>query len=494
MTCATEYRDMTKNNLEQTELKQLNLDLALRLERYEQQLRRMQLINEIAEASNNTSAPHQAVQQALAKICNSTGWPLAHAFFAKSSNNIVELVSSHIWHISDSGDFDEFIKLSEGLRFKAGRGLPGIVLRDREALWANAIRSDAKRFALGRRIGLQSAFGFPVMMGNQVAAVLEFFSGQNLAPDEILLDIVSQMGMLLGRVFERARAAEERDALNDQVINASRRAGMAEVASGVLHDVGNVLNSITVSSNLLLERVQVTSVKRIDKFVELLRENQNNLAEFLTTDEKGSKVLAYMEQLSQQLNEEQKLFNKELNSLIKNVDHVKNIIRRQQNYACPSAVKENVQLNDIITDALKINNLHTDTHGIRIEKELSDLPPVKIDKHNIIQILNNLLSNAKQALHGQNNNPEIRVASSLIPEKNKISISVTDNGCGIDKENCESIFQFGFTTKKDGHGFGLHTSANTAQAMGGNLSFVSSGRDSGTTFTLTLPYDSHDPH
>lgn len=480
---------MSHPSPDQTELKQLNLELALRLERYEQQLRRMRLINEIAEASNNTSSPYEAVRHALGKICISAGWPLAHAYFVRLTvKGTPELISSRLWHINDSSSFEEFIDLSESLRFKPGQGLPGVVLRDREALWANAIRSDAKRFALGRRIGIQSAFAFPVMIGNEVAAVLEFFSGQNLAPDEILLDIVSQLGMLLGRVFERARASEERDILTNQVVVASRRAGMAEVASGVLHDVGNVLNSITVSSNILRDRLEKTSVNRVAKVANLLRDNQDHLAEFLSQDRKGIKMMSYMEQLARQLCDEQKLFNKELETLLQNVDHVKNIIHRQQDFATPSSLREPVQLNDLIENALKINNLHLGAHGIEVNKELGELPVLITDKHNLIQIINNLICNAKQALPGQQSNPSITITSGIDPDQNCIRVSVTDNGCGIAKEIQEKIFQFGFTTKKNGHGFGLHTSANTAQAMGGNLSFTSGGQNQGATFTLTLPY------
>ncbi|MBN1379224.1 MAG: GAF domain-containing protein [Gammaproteobacteria bacterium] len=478
---------MSKNNSELTELKQLNLDLALRLERYEQQLRRMKLINEIAEAANSTSDPHQAVRHTLEQICQSANWPLAHAYFAKTSDNQTELISSRIWYITESGNFDEFIVVSEAARFKPGQGLPGIVLRDREALWANAIRSDAKRFALGRKIGIQSAFAFPVMMGDSVAAVLEFFSGLNLAPDEILLDIVAQLGMLLGRVFERAHAAEERAALNAQLIKASRRAGMAEIAAGVLHDVGNVLNSITVSSNLMSEYSEKTSIKRVSKLAGLLRDNQANLEEFLTTEKNGLNVINYTEQLGQQLREEQKMLNNELKSLLKNVAHVKNIIQRQQNYAVPSSIKEYVRLDDLIDDALKINNLQSHSYGISIYKNLAEIPPLYVDKHNLIQILNNLICNAKQALEGQTAKPYIKVISTLNQDDGTVSVSVVDNGCGITTENKSKIFQFGFTTKASGHGFGLHTSANTAQAMGGKLSFTSEGYGLGTTFTLVLP-------
>lgn len=480
---------MNKRNQELAELKQLNLELALRLERYEHQLRRMELINEIAEAANNTSEPHQAIRHTLARICRSTGWPLAHAYFTHDLDGEPELVSSRIWQISENGNYGELIRLSESLRFKSGQGLPGIVLRDREALWANAIRSDAKRFALGRMIGIQSAFGFPVMMGDEVVAVLEFFSGQNLAPDEILLDIVSQLGMLLGRVFERAHAAEEKMQLGSQLIKASRRAGMAEVASGVLHDVGNVLNSIAVSSGLLQEQLGKNSINRVSKFATLLRENEDDLAGFLAGETNGDKVVSYVEQLARQLNDEQKLFGKELESLLKNVAHIKSIIRRQQNYALPGAVKERVRLDDIIDDALKINNLQGGYSSIKVRKRLVETPALHIDKHNLIQILNNLISNAKQAMDEQTNNPEITVGTSNNPENKTLSVFVTDNGCGISQENQKKIFQFGFTTKKSGHGFGLHASANTAQAMGGKLSFTSGGNGRGTTFTLTLPYN-----
>lgn len=479
---------MSKKPPELIELKQLNLDLALRLERYEQQLRRLQLINKIAKAANDTSAPHEAVRQTLEQVCLSAGWPLAHAYFTRQNEERIELFSSCIWHIAETGNFDEFIRLSESLRFKPGQGLPGIVLRDREALWTNAIRSDAKRFALGRKVGIQSAFDFPVMMGDKVVAVLEFFSGQNLAPDEILLDIVAQVGMLLGRVFERAYAAEERALLNEQLIKASRRAGMAEVAAGVLHDVGNVLNSITVSSGLLKEQLGKKNINRVSKIAGLLRENENNLAEFLSRKKHGNNVIDYIEQLAQQLIDEQNFFSRELNALLNNVDHVNDIIHRQQSHAIPSSAKQNVNLNQVIDDVLKVNNLQDQVHGISVQTELADIPSLYIDKHNLIQILNNLVSNAKQAFEGKTENPVIQIKTVANPQNETATITITDNGCGITKDNQARIFQFGFTTKEGGHGFGLYTSASAAQSMGGRLSFSSKGHGHGTSFMLTLPY------
>lgn len=463
-------------------------ELLQRLERYEQQLRRMELINEIAEAANNTSDPPQAVRHALARICRSTGWPVGHAFFVETSYERIELVSSRIWHVSEPHSFDEFIQFTEGLRLNPTEGFPGVVYCDKEALWTNAMRGDALRFAMARKVGLQSGFAFPVMIGNEVTAVLEFFSAHNLAPDEIVLDIVSQLGIILGRVFERRRASNEREALNEKLIRASRRAGMAEVASGVLHNVGNVLNSITVSSTLLQDRLRQSNIDGVERIAELLGGHSGDLADFLTGTEKGAKVLPYLCELGKALKSERAGMLEELESLMNNIEHIKNVVRRQQYYARPASVYESVQAEELIEDSLKINGLDDAERRIHIERRYSDLPPLYLDKHNVIQILNNLISNAKQALDGQSDHPRIVVATGAEPDKRTVYMRVSDNGCGIPEELQHRLFQFGFTTKENGHGFGLHTSATAAQSLGGNLTFASNGPGRGTTFTLTLPF------
>jgi signal transduction histidine kinase len=263
---------------------------------------------------------------------------------------------------------------------------------------------------------------------------------------------------------------------------------MAEVAAGVLHDVGNVLNSITVSSGLLKEQLGKKNINRVGKIAGLLRENENNLAEFLSRKKHGSNVIDYVEQLAQQLIDEQNFFSRELNALLNNVDHVNDIIHRQQSHAIPSSAKQNVNLNQVIDDVLKINNLRDQVHGISVQTELADIPSLYIDKHNLIQILNNLVSNAKQAFDGKTENPVIQIKTETDPQNETATITITDNGCGITKDNQARIFQFGFTTKEGGHGFGLYTSASAAQSMGGRLSFSSKGYGHGTSFMLTLPY------
>ena len=478
---------MTNDSSELEILENRNLELEMRIGRYEQQLRRMSIINDIAEAANGTTIPNEAIKTTLTRICHDTDWPVGHAFVVDTSQEEVRLISSGVWYLSEYDRFDALVSYTKKLSLRKGEGLPGIVYQDQEALWANAIKSDAKRFALVRKMGLQSTFGFPIMIGNEVTAVLELFSERNIAPDEIVLDTVAQLGMLLGRVFERRRAIDNSEALNEKLVTTSRRAGMAEVASGVLHNVGNILNSITVSTALLQDALESTSIGGVSKIAELLGQHSDNLSEFFAADAKGQKMLPYLETLSNQLDKEQYVYKLELASLLDNVNHVKNVILRQQHYAKPTSIKEPANINSLVEDSLKMNNLHSTNHRIKVIRDFAELPEILLDKHDCIQILNNLIDNAKQALDSNPSNPCITISTKTIDEQQHAELSVEDNGCGISTNVQNQIFQFGFTTKENGHGFGLHTSANTAKSMDGNLSFYSEGENKGTTFKLTLP-------
>lgn len=477
------------DNPENQQLESENRELKTRLDRYEQQLRGMSIVNAIAEAANSTSNPSDAVFTSLFRICTDTNWPLGHAFEVRKNHNKEELVSTGVWYLSDDSRYDKLINHTQQLRLKSGQGLPGIVFRDKEALWANAVKSDAKRFALARKLGLQSTFAFPVLIGNEVVAVVELFSDRNVAPDEVVLDIVAQLGIILGRVFERHRASEEKDALNKKLIVTSRQAGMAEVASGVLHNVGNALNGITVSSTLLQEALNKTSIGGVSKAAQLLNEHADDLGSFFSTDPRAKKILPYLNTLFEQLQKEQKLYNTEMLSLTEHVKYVKSIIHRQQLYANPNTIRESVQLAALVDDALKMNSLFECSRHINVVRDYEDLPTMILDKQNVIQILNNLLGNAKHAICGNISNPSIIVSTRLSDNSKSVTLTVQDNGCGIPIDKQAFIFQFGFTTKKNGHGFGLHTSANAAKNMGGNLAFTSDGEGAGTTFTLSIPYE-----
>ena len=293
--------------------------------------------------------------------------------------------------------------------------------------------------------------------------------------------------MLGAEVAERKRLQAEADKAHSELLVVARKAGMAEVAIGVLHNVGNVLNSVNISGSVLADRVRQLKSERLSKAVALLRQNENDLAAYISSDAKGKQMLPYLEMLAEHVTAEQEGALEELENLTKNIEHIKDIVAVQQNYATRVGLIEPLQVIDLVEDALRMNATGLERHEIQTTREYDPDPPiVNADKHKILQILVNLIRNAKQACDESGRNDKHLVVR-VFNGNNSVKISTTDNGIGIPSENLNRIFNHGFTTRKNGHGFGLHNSALAAKEMGGRLCVTSPGPGQGATFTLELP-------
>jgi PAS domain S-box-containing protein len=282
-------------------------------------------------------------------------------------------------------------------------------------------------------------------------------------------------------------AEQKIESINRELREASRQAGMAEVATGVLHNVGNVLNSVNVAAGVLSDRLNHSKAAGLAKLSKLLSERQNDLGDFLSKDERGRQIPAYLQQLSEHLGAEQADMRKELNELVMNVEHVKEIVATQQSYARVLGVTEMINLSDVMEDAIKIHGGAYERHGIKLIREYDTLPPMTLDKHKVMQIVINFLSNAKYACDTSNKDEKtVAVRLKKIGE-DRVRIEVEDSGIGVAPENLTRIFSQGFTTRKNGHGFGLHSGALAAKEMGGVISAESNGVGHGATFMLELP-------
>ncbi len=286
---------------------------------------------------------------------------------------------------------------------------------------------------------------------------------------------------------ERRRAEAERDSAREKLLDASRQAGMAEVATTVLHNVGNVLNSVNVSANLLTERLFDSRLCRLSDSVRLLEEHGDSLPEFLLHDERGRHLPRYLRQLSDTLEGERNSLRGEIDQLVKNVDHIKHIISTQQSYARISGTRESVDLVELIEDALQVGTPGLQARGIHVVRDVARLPPVETDRHKVMQILINLLTNARHAMEDSDRDKH-QLTIRLCQDNDATAIlEVTDTGTGIPTENLVRVFSHGFTTRRDGHGFGLHSSANSAAELGGSITAGSPGCGHGATFRLRLP-------
>ncbi len=291
---------------------------------------------------------------------------------------------------------------------------------------------------------------------------------------------------LQAQIAERERAEIELEKAHQELLETSRFAGMAEIATNVLHNVGNVLNSVNVSASLVADSVKKSKATGLSRVVTMLKEHEQDLGPFITTDSRGKLLPAYLAQLSECIAAEQKANVEELGSLEKNIDHIKEIVAMQQSYAKVSGVKEIVNIVDLVEDSLRMNAGALNRHGVDVIREYDDVPPLNLDKHKVLQILVNLIRNAKYACD-DSGRADKRMTLKVAGGENRIQISIADNGVGIPPENMTRIFSHGFTTRKLGHGFGLHSGALAAKEMGGSLSARSQGEGQGATFTLELP-------
>jgi PAS domain S-box-containing protein len=303
----------------------------------------------------------------------------------------------------------------------------------------------------------------------------------------------SETGEITGRVgtlediTERKEAETQLARVNQELIRASREAGIAEVATGVLHNVKNVINSINISAGVISEQLHRSKSSNLTKVTALLREHAGDLGSFITEDPHGKLLPGYLEQLDERLAAERAALLGELQTFETNVQHIKEIVRMQQDYSKLGGTSEKAKPVDLMEDSLRIVAAGLARHGIQVVRENdANLPEITVEKHKVLQILVNFIRNAKHACQASDR-PDKKLVLQVANGGEFIQFAVRDNGIGISPENLNRLFEHGFTTKKEGHGFGLHSAALAVRQLGGDIQAHSGGVGKGATFSLKLP-------
>lgn len=287
------------------------------------------------------------------------------------------------------------------------------------------------------------------------------------------------------RNTELETALAELKDMQSQLVEVAHRAGMTEIATGVLHNVGNVLNSVNVSVTLLGETVRKSRMTSVSKIAALAQEH-GSAFQATGADPRIQKMPEYLGLLSEALSAEQRDMLGEVSNLAEKIQHIKNIITAQQTYTRRVSFRETVGINDLLDDLLALHEPTTVKERVQVLREFSELPPVTLEKSKLLQVLDNLIKNALEAMAVDSiSHRVLRVATERADQQ--IVISVADTGHGISHEQLKNIFRFGFTTKASGNGFGLHSAALAMTEMGGTISVQSDGEGRGATFTITLP-------
>jgi PAS domain S-box-containing protein len=311
-------------------------------------------------------------------------------------------------------------------------------------------------------------------------------------PVETSLKLVTQEKqdyiMAIARdITDRKRAEAKLKTAQEKLLETAREVGMAEVATGVLHNAGNVLNSISVTAESVQKRVRNSKISYLSDVARLLEDNAHELGRFMTVEERGRKIPEFLANLSQELIDEQQRSLESLEALTKHIQHVADIIQLQQSHSKATGLLEPASIADIVEDTLQINAEALTRNGVEVKRDIANLPTLLLDRHKLLQILTNLISNATHALAASEKEDRIITIQAREMETGRLQIEVSNNGVGIPPENLTRIFEHGFTTRKDGHGFGLHSTALFVNEMDGSIEARSDYPDKGAAFTIELP-------
>lgn len=320
-------------------------------------------------------------------------------------------------------------------------------------------------------------------------ALYERYGRERAARREFVLDEINQRRSeeMKEQIIAKDKALADLAAAQKELIELSRISGMAEVATAVLHNVGNVLNSVNVSATIVADRLRGSRVSQLGNLVALMNDHKGEIGDFLINDSRGQRVLPYLTSLSRHLDHERDELCKEADSMASHVGHIKEIVSMQQTYARSAGVYEDVALDDLMKDVVDIVRAGMERHSIALRKKSDEMPLIRTDRNKVVQILLNLMRNAKDAVRASIHEAREITVSMVRVGGDRVAIRIADNGIGIPPADLVKIFSHGFTTKTDGHGFGLHAGALAANQLGGSLTADSEGSTLGAIFTLELP-------
>ncbi|MCI5139176.1 MAG: sensor histidine kinase, partial [Candidatus Electrothrix sp. AR1] len=262
----------------------------------------------------------------------------------------------------------------------------------------------------------------------------------------------------------------------------------AEVATEVLHNVGNTLNSISVSSEQIREAIQQSSSASLPDIIQLIQDHEEDKEDFFVHDPRGRMLPAYFVKLSGKLIEEREFLLAETTRQLRHIRRVAEIIRSQQDTARCINFNEQIDISSLLEESLEFFQGELEGQRIVVDRNYNFQKSIYGEPHKILQVVNNLVRNAVDAFDGISlEQKKISLSTYPTADQNEVVVEITDNGKGMRQNVLQQAFVFGFTTKKGGHGFGLHNAANLTAEMGGSLTGESAGTEQGARFRMRLP-------
>src|ERR1700761_6339552 len=418
-----------------------------------EQTRRLALLERIATESNAFGSTEDIFGRAVQLICEFTGWPLGHVLFRDPTCSEPTLRSSGVWFGAEPAAFDAFRQLSAAAAFGMGEGLPGRVMARAAAQWLPDVTIDSNfpRRDAARLSGVKGGYAFPVLIGDEVAAVLEFFLDRDHSPDESLLQTLERIGAILGRVIERNRAALAatlNQAELERMVQEAQAASRAKTAflAVTSHEIRTPLNAVLGLTEAL-------------KRTALDTEQQDLVSDILDA---GATLL--------------RLLNAVLDIAKVETGGV-------------SVTKSTFDIHALAESVVRLWRARASSGGVGLDLAIEGLPRpclIQSDAGKIEQTLVNLLSNAlKFAPRGSR--VRLAIGGTVSEGRARVEAEVVDQGPGVAEADRARIFQAYEQTSEGrragGAGLGLAIRAATMRALGGWIG-VADAEDGGSRFFL----------
>ncbi len=356
------------------------------------------------------------------------------------------------------------------------------------------LRDEQEQLELVKRLGGKSIgflskswFGVPLKSKNNIlgAIITQNYATQNFYKKSDI-DLLTSVSEQIAFAIEHKIGETELAAAQKQLIEKAHQAGMADIATGTLHNVGNLLNSVNTSAFVISDTLRKPFVDKYQQANNVLRQQMDNVEEFISSDPKGRKLLEYYLILEDDFVEERQIILHHLDRLNRKIKNISDVMAAQQAYAGSSILSEDHPLSEIVEDALIMMDEMLESHAITVTTDYKKTPIIRLQKTKLIHIVIDLIKNAKDSLVEKNKTNK-RLNLTIDSNQSGVFLVISDNGIGIPQKDLKKIFSHGFTTKEGGYGFGLHSCANHMTEMGGKMWAESDGPGTGAAFVLEFP-------
>ncbi len=369
-----------------------------------------------------------------------------------------------------------------GMEVPMGTGIAGWVAEHRKPVILTNAREDA-RFSdiVDSKTDYETTdlMAAPIILGSELVGVLEVVNRDQRSFSDWDFPALSVVATVIALFAEKARLESERD-------HFEKAAGKADIANSVLHNIGNVLNSVNVSASLMETKLEKSKITQFLMANQLLEEHMENLADFFTNHPKGKILPQFFLRLGDELAKEGKLLSAEVRKVASMTNTMRDIIETQQMLAKMGS-SETQDLIQVIEEALGTQQDAINRMGVVVTRNFQTGRPIRAQRAKLIHVFINIIKNGIEAMVDLSREERILILETGESEEGAIFCRIIDQGIGMGPDIMDRIFSHGFTTKKDGHGFGLASCAKAMEEMKGRIEVESEGPGMGSCFSLYFP-------